>query len=526
MEHIIKETSLSNDGFHAEFSVVQLSEAFDECLRQNESINSEMVEVEDELNDINDNLRELEGQAGRYTNEADLFDCTMAVASGLLCGFMDSFFVGEFDFAELKADSNKQVNKFIEFYARKRGYKGEKGLAGAICFLEKKFPVEQDNVWKGLGISSTRLHHLEDFAHHPTILGLVSSIAVTFFRIAEFDRNGQFRMVLLETGKKDLAKIWAPIVISGVLRWLVYLAESKYTQKTSKELPKPIHKLIVALSYSPAIIEVLKVADNWFGHFVSDMGGSKGTSGGGMGIPGIFISFLKEASSLPFLNNTQLPKYVSDLYSKDKWDFRSETAIMNYAGKQVVPVILNELLVRIFYFIRRLILEYRKTDSWQNVDWSNVVPWRNRTITRMMTVASGTFVAIDATDAAIRAAAKSGGEPSLFFGDMVLRINFVGIGRFAVAIGADTYMGYRLHRYHTAMDEAERAKKLLEFYHEGLCQLRGKYDDSAYLDFVLDMERGDYKQAFEKSSELARMRGEERRLKDKADIYAYFTKTE
>ena len=232
MEHIIKETSLSNDGFHAEFSVVQLSEALDVCLRQNESINSEIVEVEDELNDINDNLRELEDQVSKYTNEADLFDCTIAVASGLLCGFMDSFFVGEFDLAELKADSNKQVNKFIEFYARKRGYKGEKGLAGAIGFLEKKFPVEQDNVWKGLGISSTRLHHLEDFAHHPTVLGLVSSVAVTFFRIAEFDKNGHFRMVLLETGRKDLAKIWAPIVISGVLRWLVYLAESKYTQKT------------------------------------------------------------------------------------------------------------------------------------------------------------------------------------------------------------------------------------------------------------------------------------------------------
>lgn len=168
--------------------------------------------------------------------------------------------------------------------------------------MEGKFPVDQDNVWKGLGISSTKLHHLEDIAHHPTILGLVASIAVCFFRTAIFvDDEGKWHFVLLETGKKEIVKRWTPVVISGVLRWLVYLAESKYKETNSKELPKPIHRLIVALSYSPAVIEILKVVDNWFGHLVSDMGGSKNTAGGGMGIPGVFVSVLKEISSLPLL---------------------------------------------------------------------------------------------------------------------------------------------------------------------------------------------------------------------------------
>ena len=61
----------------------------------------------------------------------------------------------------------------------------------------------------------------------------------------------------------------------------------------------------------------------------------------------------------------------------------------------------------------------------------------------MMTIASGTFVAVDVADAAIRSAIKTGGEPITFFTNMVLRVNFVGLGRFAIAISTDCYMGYK-----------------------------------------------------------------------------------
>lgn len=432
-----------DNGLEVEYEIISLNES-----------NDLSDEIAIGLNDIEERIAENQGiidqlnfEIDKLTNHADGLDYTIAVASGILTGLIDSFFVGEFNFSELKADANKHVNKFIESYAKLRGYEDKgAGLKGAIQFLEKKFPVLQDN-YKGLGISSSKLHHLEDIAHHPTILGLISSIGVSFFRTATFvDKEGKITFVSLNTDKKELIKIWSPIVISGVLRWLLYLAESKIIEKGNNELPKPLHKLLVAISYSPAIITVLKVADNWFGHLVSDMGGSKNTPGGGMGIPGLFISFLKEISPLPFLKDTQLPQYVSNLYSKDKWDLRSEMAIMEYAGKQSIPVILNDLLVRTFYFVRHLIVEYKKNNSWNKVNWDNVVPWGNRTITRMITIASGTLVAVDAADAAIRSALKSGGEPATFFANMVLRINFVGIGRFSIAIGTDMYMGYKCNR--------------------------------------------------------------------------------
>lgn len=425
-----------------EYELVSLASISDDIIAY------DLVNIEERIYANQECLDKLDIEIDRLTNHADGFDYMVAVSSGLVTGLIDAFFVGEFNFDALRADSHKHVNHFIEKYAKITGYEDKgMGLKGAIAYLEKKFPVNQDNIWKGL-FSSTRHHHLDDFAHHPTILGLMASIGVSFFKSAFFvDNNGKWHYASIsDIDAKQLLLKWCPLIISGVLRWLVYMAESKYLDRYDKELPKPLYKLLLILSYSPAILNILSHISNWFGHLVSDMGGSKNTAGGGMGIPGLFISTLKELSSLPILKDTQLPKYVGDLYSPGKWDMRSELAILEYAGKQSVPVILNELFVRTFYFVRHLIVEYNKNGNWKSVNWDNVVPWSNRTITRMVTIASGTFMAVDIADAAIRSASKSV-DPSTFFANLVLRLNFVGIGRFAIAVGTDVYMGYKCNKY-------------------------------------------------------------------------------
>ena len=61
----------------------------------------------------------------------------------------------------------------------------------------------------------------------------------------------------------------------------------------------------------------------------------------------------------------------------------------------------------------------------------------------MRTISSGVFTAIDMADAAIRSYMKSGGEPINFILNMALRVNFVGVGRFVIAIGNDVAMGMR-----------------------------------------------------------------------------------
>lgn len=433
---------LANDDFCVEFAIepYELTSSLSEEQRK---IFDAIKSIEAEQNYIDTRIDELNLEIDRLTNHADNADYMLSVGVGVLSALIDSFFVGEFDFANAKTNSHRQINNFIMKYAKMNGYK-ENRLDGAIAFLEKRFPVLQDNIWKGGGIGvGTKNHHLADLAHHPTPLGLLASVIVQFFRLGLFvNKDGEWKITFVSTDAKDLFKIWSPIVISGVLLWLINVAESKYKDEIDRKIPKPIQKIIKLLAASPAIISILKAVINWAGHLVSDMGGSKNTAGGGMGIPGLFVSLLHELSSLPLLKETDLPRYVNDLYTKEKFDLRSEFAVIKELGRQSIPVLLGDMLVRTFYFVRHIILEYNKNNNFKDINWNNVVPLNNRTIARMIMIESGVFTALDLADAAIRSGIKNGPPNNpLFWKDVILHVNFVGIGKFAIAVGTDICMG-------------------------------------------------------------------------------------
>lgn len=432
-----------DDDFQVEYEILP---SFDECTDPRKAhIAAQIADIDARNAEIQNKIDALNTEIDRLTNHADGLDYTIAVASGVLCGMIDSLVIGEFSFERGKAVSHRQMNGFITKFAKLNGYEGER-LAGAISYLERNFPVAQDNIWKGANIGvSAKNHHLADFAHHPTLLGLVASIVVQLFRTGIFvDRNGEWHFVLVNTERTELIRIWLSIIISGLLLWMCNIAESKYKDKIDEKIPKPIQKLIKLLAAAPAVISVLKVAGNWAGHLVSDMGGSKNTAGGGMGIPGLFVSLLHELSSLPLLKDTGLPKIVNDLYVKEKFDMRSELAVLNELGRQAIPVLLGEVLVRSFYFVRRLVCEYKEHGNFKDVNWNAVIPFKNRTIARMMTIESGTFTAIDLADAAIRSAIKNGPPTNpLFWKDFILRVNFVGVGRFVIAVATDVGMGIK-----------------------------------------------------------------------------------
>ena len=205
----------------------------------------------------------------------------------------------------------------------------------------------------------------------------------------------------------------------------------------------------------------------------SDMAGSSGSPGVGTGIPGPILSIVKLLSSTPIFNDkeqvNELSLKVSKLFNgtllaeRDadgkilkgadgkpliyQMDLRGELGVMHQLAKQALPVIVNEAFVRGFYFINRLIDEFKNKKSLKDVDWNKTIPFGNRTIERMMTIATGTFTAIDTLDAVIEGAisgAKAGpGFWAEFGRQVVLRLNFVGIGRFTIALGTDAFMGLR-----------------------------------------------------------------------------------
>ena len=381
-------------------------------------VNLESKSDDIDLNVLNARLEAVNKELIRYTNKADNVDYAVSVFSGIMAGFIDSVFIGETIVTGRDiALSHKQVNRFIQEYARARGFDRDR-LKDAIADLEKEFKVAQDNIWKGEGIGvSAKNHHLADLAHHPTPIGLASSILVQFLRFGSFvNKNGEWHFKFVKTDDEDILKVLVPAVISGILNWLVFIAETHSEQK-SESMKKIVH----FAASTPILIEVAKCVDNWFGHLVSDMGGSKNTAGAGMGIPGIFISMLYEVASLPVLKDSGLSEIVNDLYENQKIDMRHELAYLKAAGKQMIPVALNEIYIRILYFVGRLGDLQRRQSLGEKVDWHEVIPFNNRTVDRMLMIASMTFN-------------ESGANWVLFSGRFVARHNYVGAGRSVLAI--------------------------------------------------------------------------------------------
>ncbi|MDR1766027.1 MAG: hypothetical protein LBR77_08060, partial [Lachnospiraceae bacterium] len=398
------------------------------------------IDVKQQGASLEDELQRVNLELERYTSHAGKTDYAAAICCGLVCGAVDSMFVGEFRITEEGiGGAHEQVNRFIQQYAKSRGYEGER-LKGAISFLEDGFKVPQDNVWKGAGIGVVpKNHHLADLAHHPTPLGLVSAILVRFLSIGTFvNKDGEWSFLPVAASGKEIMGnfmgIAIPAVLTGVLNWLVAIAEEKYEEEGGGEVPEALHRVAHLVASAPILVEVAKCADNWFGHLVSDMGGSKSSAGGGMGIPGVFVSLLHEVSGLPGLKDSGLPAFVNDLYQNQKWDLRHEVVLYEHIGKQAIPVALNEILVRAIYFVTRLAQGVMDHKGLKGINWGNVVPVGNRTVDRMMTVASMTFTVADTADAAVRSAIESGGNWVLFAGRFVTRFNYVGAGRAAIAV--------------------------------------------------------------------------------------------
>lgn len=366
---------------------------------------------------LNTELARVNQELERYTNHADKADYALAVASGVLSGLVDSLFVGEFSLNYANQWGNQQAENLVLNVAKYQGYSGTEP-AQAIKYLENKFPIAADKATAAFG--GGLQHHLRDFSHHPTPVGLVCSILTQFTgNVYGTDVSGKFKAVQL--AEDGLALV-------------------------GKSIPEKITFGVV----------------NWFFHMVSDIAGSSGSvmkGSFGTGLPGPLVSLLKEFSAAPLFKKQnakgykEFSVYISKLFNgtllgeRDangdliplKFDLRTEMGVAAQIGQQTIPVIINECFVRVFYSLRRLLGELSREDiqSWGELDkinWNGIIPFRNRTVDRMLTIASMTFTVADTADAAVHAAIESGGNWVLFSGRFVARFNYVGAGRAALSI--------------------------------------------------------------------------------------------
>lgn len=346
---------------------------------------------------------DLDNKIDLLSSQADVADYLISIGSGVLCGALDILWTGEFDLARGRELGSNTIDTFVKQTAKLLGCKDD-DIKNCVKFLEEKFPIPSDGNTPDFG--GGLQHHLRDFAHHPTVIGLMFSLLTQFtYKSYGTDTKGTFIVVdVPESSRTFIGKDTAEKIIYGTIIW--------------------------------------------FFHLVSDMAGSKSTAGisGGTGIPGPILSMAKELAALPLFKDIRvqdksLSQFISKIFNGTlfaqydekgkiiketvvKFDLRGELGMMEELGRQAIPVIANESIVRTFYFIRRLAVEIRdkKISSEKGaIDWKKVRPVNSPTLTRMLTIATGVFTSLDVADAIIT---------QKYF----VAVNYIGVGRFAVAL--------------------------------------------------------------------------------------------
>lgn len=402
-----------------------------------------------EDNDLDRIIFDLDSQIDLLSSQADKFDYLVSAASGVLCSLLDILWVGEFSLEQGRGIASEKIDGFVTNTAKMLGCKND-DLESAVKFLEKKFPIPSDGNTPDFG--GGLQHHLRDFAHHPTIVGLMFSLLTQFTdKSYGTDKTGSFMII-------DVPEVSRVFI--------------------GNDVPSKILFGTIA----------------WFFHLVSDVAGSSSSVGksGGTGIPGPILALVKELSVLPIFKNmnasdNSMSVFLSKLFNgtllakRDengtiiketvlKFDLRGEMGVGIELGRQAFPVVANDCIVRIFYFIRRLAMEIRSNDiksisDMNKINWDNVKPLNNPTIARMLTISTGVFTTVDVGAAVITQ-------------EYWVSINYVGVGRFAIAIGEDVSWCLK----------ARNVKLIKQVYEDIKRFVYRQEDDNIYKRIGADME--------------------------------------
>lgn len=351
-------------------------------------------------------------------------DIAISIASGALTALIvDTFIAGDISLVDAQSWGQEKVNKFVVDVAQRKDKDGKvTDLLSAVEFLEDKYKLPADSVENSFGGAAH--HHLYDFSHHPTPVGWFCSVLSQFSRYAY--------------GTDKTGKFMDPVKITG----------------------KGIDSI-----YSDPISKVWNGTIDWIFHMVSDMAGSSGTiakSGYGTGLPGPMLSFLKEISSNEkirklvgnagktdrdkfsvFVQNLFSGRLLTDINENGKeihipFDLRTEIGLAHELTKQIIPVLINECIVRAFFAVTRFVKELERKDissidDLKKLDFKAFLPYNNPELKQMLLISTASFSTVDIAAAGIKAAVKNPGNKYGFAKDFLLGINYVGIVRLGFA---------------------------------------------------------------------------------------------
>ena len=337
----------------------------------------------------------------------------VAASCGLLTATLSQ--VRLTDLIEMKNKlKEKDLEKYVVAAARAAGYK-KSDYKGAVKFvMSKAVPFAKGH------LPSQVLDYFRDLSRNPRIVGLVFSVITQF------------------TGKKYRPESNGKITEQDVPDYYVFGSS-------------PAEKIMYGLMY-------------WFFAVAANYAISRKKEVEGFGIPKDLLKVLSEFIDIPLLK--KMPDNLEDAEKKfslwirkqfedseiieadgTRYAFNLFQMIKDVAVDAIessIPVLLNECLFRGFYFIKRLAREIKSKgitsfEELDIIDPHDILPFNNQVVSRMAVIASGTFVAADLASAAIRALfRKKDKDGKKFLSAMRTEVNIAGIGRFILAVGADS----------------------------------------------------------------------------------------
>ena len=334
--------------------------------------------------------------------KADKYDYLFAASSGLLTASLNILWSGKFNI--IKSDkwgSKKRLDFFIKVSSL-IGYDGN-NLKEAIEFILKTCNIDSKTV-ENIIIDGINKEVINIKKIHG-VIGLYFSI-LSQFTSEDYFIDGDQVISNKLTNDIVLGESVSEKIIFGIYFWATKLIVDAGQEEIEKlNLPKQVIENLSLLA-SLNVIKDIKDKFEGEGHLVTY---------------NYIINQFKNAK-------------VNIGGKLSKFDLDDEVGIISRMTKGAFPVIANDLIVRLFYFVRRLykeiidnnILTYKEMI---NIDSSKYIPKNSRSLTRMLTVSSGVFMAVTTGISFV----KSKGD----VGKFLLNINIVGIGYFSVALSAD-----------------------------------------------------------------------------------------
>lgn len=430
--------------------------------------------------DIDAELERFNQELQAYRCDAGMEDYALAALCGILAGAVDAFLIKQTEIT--KESVTAFPGQLLNCLLRQAGGKKPKTNEA----------IPHAAIPKGVVYT---IPQIAGISGHATTVGLVATLLGQLSDSGMMRYDGE-KLHMLPEGISRSDGVWiaGTAAIAATMKWL-------YNATDQEPMPagslKTLGKLRQVMHASSMMADIVKAVDKWQKHLPGDIKGWQEKKHEDMGIDAMFFSLLTVLATSPTLKGTRLASVV-EKYRKAERKGITAIPLAQALAQQAVPVLLNEALVRAAYFTTRLARELAAHEDVNDIEWENVMPFGNRAIDRMLTIASMTFTTADIADATVHAIIESEGNGVLFGAAFVKRANVVGIGRAAVAVyrdvSADREEVALLEERRLLMEaRTERITAQLEAYRQQLEERVCEYiaeDISTFLTGFDFMDRG------------------------------------